>query len=195
MHTSINDILDCTPGYCAACGTIVQTTPADDDHVRCTVCSAMLPGRDGRDVFISYSTADLESTTALARTLAQRGIGFWLAPVQIQPSESFLSAIAEAIPQVRVMVFLLSEHSIHSPWVVREAVMGISQQISVFAVRLGEVALTPKWQLMLTDTQWDSAGPMLTDADLARLAKLISKRLAPASAATLLGEPTTREKV
>jgi len=178
----MSEAISIAPTYCLSCGTIVQAAQLDDRRASCPHCSSVISLSAGEDVFISYSSADLDLAQSLARSLQSQDVRFWLAPELIQPTENFVDAIAQAIPESRVMVFLLSEASLGSPWVVKEAALGVSNRKTVLAVRRGDVKLTPGWTFMLTDIQWFTIPPAPDEKDFVQLSKLIRRKLAPSAA-------------
>ncbi|MEM9752995.1 MAG: TIR domain-containing protein [Planctomycetota bacterium] len=171
-----------TAVFCSDCGSIAQVHADADEPGICPGCTTPLAVRGGEDVFISYSTAQVESATSLARQLNASGVRFWLAPEYILGGEDFTQRIPDAINQAKVVVFLLSPDSLNSPWVRREAVWAASSEKTLLSVLLGEVALPQKWTFILTGCQWIQSGEALEAHYLDDVVRRVQRSLSPAAA-------------
>ena len=152
--------------------------------MECPDCSSALAITSGEDVFISYSTPQVEGATRLARRLHEAGVRFWLAPDFIGAGENFTDCIPIALDHAKIVVFLLSGESLQSPWVRREAAMAASADKTMVGVLMGNVRLPPRWNFMLTGCQWIAADPGLDGAPLTRLVREVTRKIGPAIAET-----------
>jgi len=176
------------PIYCRECGAIAWTEPRDDTPHDCPECGAACQAHDGEQVFISFSSRDVAIATRIAERLGESGIRFWLAPEVIRGGEAFLTVIPRAIEACRVALILISESSVQSPWVVREAALAVSSGKFLLPVCLGTVALNEDWNFVLALNQWMRAEPTFPDEDLRRVVQAVRRGLAPAAARALATE-------
>ncbi len=73
------------------------------------------------DVFISYSSADVERAVQLEEVLSARGLKVWRDKSDLRPGDHVEFAIPKALKQSASVAVLWSEDSIKSDWVKREA--------------------------------------------------------------------------
>ncbi|MHA7819269.1 MAG: TIR domain-containing protein [Erythrobacter sp.] len=76
------------------------------------------------DIFISYSRADRDRVTHIARGLEQAGYTVWW-DRHIKPGQDFGQVIEEAINAAKAVVVVWSNHSVRSNWVRDEAQFGV----------------------------------------------------------------------
>lgn len=176
------------PIYCPECGGIAWTEPRDDTPHLCPQCGAACQAQDGEQVFISFSSRDVDIAARIAERLGKTGIRFWLAPEVIRGGEAFLTVIPRAIEACRVALVLISESSVRSPWVVREAALAVSSGKFLLPVCLGTVALNEDWSFVLALSQWMRAESTFPEEDLRRVVHAVRRGLAPATARTLVTE-------
>lgn len=82
-----------------------------------------------RDVFISYSTKDQEAKNKLVQFLEKEGISYWLDEINIDTiGESVELTIEEGIRNSKCTVMLVSENSLRSMWVSKEALFRLLQE-------------------------------------------------------------------
>ena len=91
------------------------------------------------DVFISYSSDDLEQARMLADVLEQRGVSVWW-DRKIPPGRTYDDVIEEALHGAKCVVVLWSAKSVTSDWVKTEAAEA-AQKDALVPARIEEVDL------------------------------------------------------
>lgn len=82
------------------------------------------------DIFISYSSTDVDKARTLAKVLITRGWSVWW-DRKIPPGKIFSQVIKEALDNAKCVVVLWSKNSISSEWVQNEAAEGVRRKILV----------------------------------------------------------------
>ena len=112
------------------------------------------------DVFISYSSKDKPIADAVCANLEAAGLRCWIAPRDIAPGEDWPTAIAEAIPQSRVMVLVFSANSNASDDVGRELILASNNKLVIIPFKIENVEPVPGKQYYLARTHWlDAMNP------------------------------------
>ena len=121
-------------------------------------------------VFLSYTTKDLEIAKKIFTALTSYGYSVWFAPRSISPSDNFADEIANSLltdkindediiknadnlQKAQAFVLVLSGASMKSPWVSRELISAINENIRVFALRTDNSPLTPQFKYLLSQCQ------------------------------------------
>ncbi len=136
-----------------------------------------------RDAFISYANQDSLIAEALCASLERRGISCWMAPRDVRPGALYADAIVRAITAAKVLVLVLSEHSVASPHVSKEIERASSKQRPIIALRTDAAALTPAMEYFLSESQWVDAAPSALDAAFDKVGEAIHPLLGTAAAA------------
>jgi hypothetical protein len=112
-------------------------------------------------VFISHADEDHATARQVCDFLEANSIPCWMAPRDIPPGKTWASAIVDAIESCRLLVLLVSGHSVLSRQVAREVQLADAAGVNVLAVRLQPVELTGDLEYFLSNTQWleASSGP------------------------------------
>jgi hypothetical protein len=107
------------------------------------------------EIFISYSSADYATATAVCEIIEALGHTCWLAPRDINRSLlPYPSAIEKAIGSARVLIVILSDSANLSVHIPREVDMALERRLPVIPLRIHNVV--PKGQLnyLLRTCQW-----------------------------------------
>lgn len=111
------------------------------------------------DVFISHSTQDTHPASAIKQQLQAAGLKCWKAPDDINPGESWPSAITRALSTCRIMVLVWSSHSLASKEVSKELTLAMRNGLTVIPFRIENVRPTGEWDYHLANTHWMDAFP------------------------------------
>jgi predicted ATPase len=115
-------------------------------------------------VFISYSTKNTTTASAVCEGLEENAIPCWIAPRDIAPGIAWAAAIDKAIGSSRVMVLILSSHANDSPQVIREVCAAVERGIEIIPVRIEEIIPSGAMKYYLSTVQWfDALTPPLDD--------------------------------
>lgn len=93
------------------------------------------------DVFISYSSQDMEAAQAICHVLEQNEIRCWMAPRNIPPGSDYGDVIDDAIKSCKVVVILYSEKAASSPWVTGELNVAFEELKTIIPFRLDKTPL------------------------------------------------------
>jgi hypothetical protein len=128
----------------------------------------------GRDVFISYATADKSEADTVCTILESRGIRCWIAPRNIAPGQEWADAIMDGIADAKLMVVVFSAHTNDSLQVMREVERAVSEALMIIPLRLEDVAFSKGLAYFLSTCQWlDALTPPLEE-HINKLADTIS---------------------
>jgi len=130
-----------------------------------------------RDAFISYANQDKAAADALCATLENRGWRCWIAPRDVMPGTLYADAIVRALNGARVLVLLLSEHSVASPHVGKEIERASSKRRPIIALRLDAAPLTHALEYFLSESQWVDATTAGLQAALVQTATAVKSLL------------------
>ena len=111
------------------------------------------------DVFISYSSQDMEAAQAICHVLEQNEIRCWMAPRNIPPGTDYGDVIDEAIKSCKVVVIVYSEKAASSPWVTGELNVAFEEQKIIIPFRLDKTPLKGQTRVMLNQRHWIDAYP------------------------------------
>ena len=111
------------------------------------------------DVFISYSSQDMEAAQAICHVLEQNEIRCWMAPRNIPPGSDYGDVIDDAIKSCKAVVVLFSETAATSQWVKDELNIAFEEQKTIIPFRLDKTPLKGQNRVMLNKTHWIDAYP------------------------------------
>jgi TolB-like protein/tetratricopeptide (TPR) repeat protein len=154
-------------------------SPADDyEHERdCMQPIGTTDPAFARDAFISYANQDTAVAAALCASLEQHGLRCWIAPRDVMPGALYADAIVRAISGARVLILVLSQHSVSSPHVGKEIERASSKRRPIIALRIDAAPLTPALEYFLSESQWVDASSIGIEAAQAKLAEAVRARL------------------
>jgi serine/threonine protein kinase/formylglycine-generating enzyme required for sulfatase activity/energy-coupling factor transporter ATP-binding protein EcfA2 len=127
----------------------------------------------GKDVFVSYASADKEAAFGLCRQLEDQGIGCWIAPRDVPLGANYSEAIIRAIEGTPATLLLLSAQANASIHVAHEVEKATSSRRRVLPVRLEDVQPGPALALHLAAAQWLDAWCLPIDQAALQLAVAI----------------------
>lgn len=111
------------------------------------------------DVFISYSSQDMEAAQAICHVLEQNEIRCWMAPRNIPPGSDYGDVIDDAIKACKSVVVLFSETAAASQFVKSEINIAFEEQKTIIPFRLDKTPLKGQNRLFLNKTHWIDAYP------------------------------------
>jgi hypothetical protein len=127
------------------------------------------------DAFISHSTKNADSATAICRGLEEAGLRCWIAPRDIPPGAAYDESIVEALGACRTMVLVLSAQSNTSDEVKKEVRNAVNDRIPVLPFRIEPVDFSPALRYHLSAAQWIDGSPTPRREDIERLAASIRR--------------------
>lgn len=111
------------------------------------------------DVFICYSSQDMEAAQAICHVLEQNEIRCWMAPRDIPPGSDYGDIIDDAIKSCKVVVVIFSETAAESQWVKGELNIAFEEQKTIIPFRIDRTPLKGQNRVMLNKTHWIDAYP------------------------------------
>jgi TolB-like protein/thioredoxin-like negative regulator of GroEL len=133
-------------------------------------------------VFISYASHDAAVANAVVEILERHGITCWIAPRDVVPGSLYADEIVGAINDAKVVVLVLSEHSLASPHVGKEIERASSKRRRIIAFHIDSAPLTRAFEYFLSESQWIDAGNGGIEAAGAKLVAGVRRHLDPATA-------------
>ncbi|MDL2307558.1 toll/interleukin-1 receptor domain-containing protein [Desulfovibrio sp. OttesenSCG-928-C06] len=104
--------------------------------------------------FISYSSHDKLFVDALVHRIEMEKIPCWYAPRDIPPGMSWPSAISQAVPNVSIMILVLSESSNYSQEVSKELTLASNNRRLVIPVRISDIQPNDEFKYHLSNRHW-----------------------------------------
>lgn len=102
------------------------------------------------DVFISYSSKDLDITEQVRRILETNGISCWIAPRNIPSGSSYAAEIPAAIRGCTVFLLIGSLNAENSPWIRKELERAIIERKKIIPLMVEDVAFHDEFDFLLS---------------------------------------------
>jgi TIR domain/FHA domain len=114
------------------------------------------------EVFISYAQdEDGAPALALREALEREGVSVWIADDRIQGGQNYGPAVVDAIQTCKVVIVLISESSMRSPYVAREVQMAFEMDRCLLPLRLEGTPVSDTVLFWLGGANWiDIMGQM-----------------------------------
>ena len=106
------------------------------------------------DVFISYSTKNLDVAEAIVKEFEANGISCWYAPRNIMPGEEWVSAITHGLEQCKTLVLIYTDESNESRQVMNEVAVAFNAGKTIVPFRLTESKMSSEFEYYLTRVHW-----------------------------------------
>jgi hypothetical protein len=132
------------------------------------------------DVFISYSSKDVELAREVRTSLEEVGIECWMADDDILPSEIYGKAIIKAINTSRLMLLIFTANANSSRHVESEIDRAYNKHKPIVMLRIEQVDLSESLEYYLSTGSWLNASDPPLDRHLPRLIDGVKK---------LIGQP------
>src|SRR3984957_8616558 len=134
------------------------------------------------EVFISYASHDAAVANAVVEILERHGITCWVAPRDVVPGSLYADEIVGAINDAKLVVLILSEHSIASPHVGKEIERASSKRRRIISLHIDSAPLTRAFEYFLSESQWIDDGAGGFEAAAAKLVEAVRRHLDPSAA-------------
>jgi len=108
----------------------------------------------GKKVFISHSSKDSKTATAICAALEARGHQCWMSSRDIKPGENFQGTIVRAIREAGVMVLVFSANANNSDEIKKEMALASQSRKMVIPVRAEDVLPSEDFTYELATRQW-----------------------------------------
>ena len=107
-----------------------------------------------KKVFISHSSKDSKTATAICTALEARGHQCWMSSRDIKPGENFQGTIVRAIREAGVMVLVFSSNANNSDEIKKEMALASQSRKMVIPVRAEDVTPSEDFTYELATRQW-----------------------------------------
>lgn len=92
-------------------------------------------------IFLSYSFQDRDWVSQFVNVLQENGINAWFDMESIKFGDSIHDAIADALRESNVMVLILSERSVRSPWIFFELGAAVADKKRIIPIVIDDTRI------------------------------------------------------
>ena len=135
------------------------------------------------DVFISYSTKNLDVAEAIVKDFEANGISCWYAPRNIMPGEEWVSAITHGLEQCKTLLLIYTDESNESRQVMNEVAVAFNAGKTIVPFRLTESKMSSEFEYYLTRVHWLDGTTKSLDESILELRKYVEILLSDADQA------------
>jgi hypothetical protein len=109
------------------------------------------------EIFISYSSEDLQTALEVRSYLESNHIRTWMASENIPKGRKYAVEIEEALEECRVFLLILSRHSNVSVHVQNEIDLAVNNELSILTLRIEDVVLAKGMKYYLQRHNWQDS--------------------------------------
>lgn len=110
------------------------------------------------DVFLSHSMGEDQALAEqLREALESNGLRCWLAEKDLQSSDRFPAALADALDDSRLVLLVFTAVCNNSPWIERELLRAINNHVPILPVRFTGIAPSRTIQVLVGAHNWFDA--------------------------------------
>jgi formylglycine-generating enzyme required for sulfatase activity len=142
------------------------------------------PGIDAHQVFISYASENIKSTTSdrqvadqICTALESQGIGCWIAHRDILPGDDWMDAIIDAVDQTKIIILVFSANTEKSQWVKDEIKLALEEKRRIIPFRIQDVYPRRALRLLKVRCQWMDAFTPPLEKHIESLVNIVSRHL------------------
>ena len=119
-----------------------------------------------RDIFISYSSKNLDEAEIIRDELKRNGFTCWMAPDDIRAGENYAEEIMEGLKAATMVVLVFSKDAQQSIYVTNEIKTAFNMKKPIVAYKIDETLPVGKMEFYLKNKQWIDASvkPSYTDS-------------------------------
>ena len=110
-----------------------------------------------KEIFISYSSADIEQATTVRTVLEKNNLSCWMAPRDIPGGSNYTKEIPIAIRNCTVFLLILSGNAQNSHWVLKELDSAVNCGKVILPFMVEDCNLNDEFNFLLTGAQRYSA--------------------------------------
>jgi adenylate cyclase len=142
---------------------------------------AALQSSTTHDVFVSYASQDTATADAVVVALERAGLSCWIAPRDVVPGSLYADEIVGAINDAKVVVLVLTGHSIASTHVGKEIERASSKKRRIIAFHTDAAPLTRGFEYFLSESQWVDVGSGAMEAAITKLVEAVRRHVVPSA--------------
>lgn len=129
-------------------------------------------------VFISHATEDQQICLKIVQTLETNSLRCWIAHRDIAAGSSWMGSIVNAIVASRLMVVVVSRHSMHSQHVLREVTIADEERVPFLPFCIDDSPLSNDLRFFFSTAQRLDAFVHSQPRGLELLGESVARRLA-----------------
>ena len=105
------------------------------------------------DVFISYSTQNMDAAQEVCSILERSGVACWMAPRDILPGSHWAASITQAIRNARMLMLMFSTSANDSVQVLREVDLAVECRVPILTIMLEQFKISDAFSYYLSVSQ------------------------------------------
>lgn len=109
---------------------------------------------DEHKVFVSYSRNNIETARLFCEQMDNMGISYWIDVNGKYSGNNFKEVLVDAIDSSHVMLFLSSQESNKSPFVIREISLAVSDNKTILPIKIDDAPYAKSIRFDLSDIDW-----------------------------------------
>lgn len=114
------------------------------------------------DCFISFSSKDKKTTTAILKALEQQNIRCWISFRDAKPGQDYALSIVRAIKSAKCFILILSDNSMKSYHVLNEINSAVNNNKTILPFRIDQTPLSEGMEYYIGKIHWiDATHPPL----------------------------------
>jgi TolB-like protein len=135
-----------------------------------------------RVAFVSYASQDAAIANLVVESLERSGSSCWIAPRNVVPGSLYADEIVGAINDSKVVVLVLSQHSVASSHVGKEIERASSKRKRIIVLRTDTAPMTRAFEYFLSESQWIEVGAGGISAAASKVAESLRRYRDPSGA-------------
>jgi len=142
------------------------------------------PGTAAHQVFISYASENINSTTSdrqvadqICSALESQGIRCWIAHRDILPGDAWMDAISDAVDQAKIVILVFSANTENSKWVKDEIGLALEENKKIIPFRIQDVYPQRALKLLKARCQWMDAFTKPQEKHMEQLVETVLRHL------------------
>lgn len=109
---------------------------------------------DEHKVFVSYSRDNIEIARLFCEQMDNMGVSYWIDVNGKYSGNNFKEVLVDAIESSQVMLFLSSQESNQSPFVIKEISLAVSDNKTILPIKLDDAPYAKSIRFDLSDIDW-----------------------------------------
>jgi len=111
------------------------------------------------NVFISFSSKDIEIATRIHNGLTNRGVKCWISAKHVSFGGNYQNEIPDALAASSVMILIFSQNANSSPEIQKEMALAAQHQLTVIPLKIDDVIPSRGFAYNLATSQWVNVFP------------------------------------
>lgn len=111
------------------------------------------------EVFISYSTANVQTANAICHVLEENNLRCWIAPRNITAGKNYAEEIVKGIESAKIIVLVFSKDAQESSFVNNEIELTFSNNKPIISFKIDETMPEKNMEYFLKNKHWLEAHP------------------------------------